>query len=81
MESEVPRGVPGKFPFVRHRHDAVVVKVTPLRVAAELPVVRWGRLGRIANEPLLDDVMIELFAPHHAGERLPLDRAVLFVQR
>jgi len=34
-------------------------------------------LARIAVQPLLDDVMIELFAPQHPGHGLSLDRAML----
>src|ERR1700736_6462054 len=63
MKGQVPRCVPGKLPLVRHRHDALVVKMTPAGVAAVVAFVRWRRLVRIAIEPLLDDVMIKLFAP------------------
>ena len=63
MKGQVPRCVPGKFPFVRHRHDALVVEMTPAGVAAVLAFVRRSRLVRIAVEPSLDDVMIKLFVP------------------
>ena len=63
VESQVPRCVPGKFPFVRHGHDALVVKMTPAGVAALLAFVWRRRLVRIAVEPSLDDVMIKLFGP------------------
>ena len=78
MEGQVPRCVPGIFPFVRHRHDAFVVKMPPLAVTALLTFGRRRWLRRIAIQPLLDDVMIKLFAPQHPGERLPLNGAVFF---
>ena len=34
VEGEVPGGVPGILPFVRHRDDVVVVEVAPVAVAA-----------------------------------------------
>src|SRR2546429_607681 len=48
-------------------------------LAGLFPLDRRGRLGRIAIEPLRDDVLIKLFVPKQSTERLPLDRAVLFV--
>ena len=36
MEGEVPRGVPGILPFVRHGDDVGVVHVVPLRIARRL---------------------------------------------
>src|SRR6266478_5414707 len=78
VESKVPGCVPRKFPFVRHRHDALVVKMTPAGIAAVLALVRRRRLVRIAVEPSIDDVMIELFGPKQARECLPLNGALLF---
>src|SRR5450432_1461417 len=40
MKSQVPRRIPGIFPAIRHRHDALVEKVRPLGVAASLTFVR-----------------------------------------
>ena len=34
VKSEVPRGIPGVFPFVWHRHDALVMQMPPFGVAA-----------------------------------------------
>src|SRR5262249_863616 len=62
MKREVPRCVPGEFPFVRHRHDTLVIKMTPAGIAAAQSFVR-RRLARITVEPLVDDVVIELFVP------------------
>src|SRR5207302_631462 len=59
MERKLPRRVPRILPFIRHRHDALVVKMAPFGVA---PAFAFGwrlRLARIAFEPILDDVVIE----------------------
>ena len=81
MESQVPRGVPGEFPFVRHRHDSVVVEMTPLGVTTIQTFVRRRRLARIAVQPLLDDVMIKLFVPKQPAERLSLNGTMFLSQR
>ena len=43
VERQVPGGVPGEFPFVRHRDDVGVVEMCPAAVPAVLPLAR--RLG------------------------------------
>ena len=73
MEGEVPRGVPGIFPFVGHRDDVVVVEMAPDRVAAGF--ARSRRRHRIAVEPACDVVV--LLAPYHPSERLPHYRCLL----
>src|SRR6266487_5195796 len=80
MKGKVPRRVPRKFPFVRHRHDAFVVKMTPLGIASVLTFLwrRWK--SGITLEPLLHDVMIKLFVPKHPCQRLALDCAMFFAQ-
>src|ERR1700741_1020425 len=80
MKGKVPRCVPRKFPFVRHRHHSFVVKMTPLGVAPAFAFLWRWREDRIALKPLLDDVMVKLLAPKHSCERLALDRAMLFAQ-
>src|SRR5262245_23047934 len=73
MKREVPRRIPGEFPFVRHRHDPFIMKMTPLRVAPQFSF-GWGRrLTSIALEPTLNNIMIELFRPQHSGQGLSLD--------
>ncbi len=72
VEGEVPRGVPGVLPLVGHRHHPLVVEVAPLVVPPAL-ARRGGRgLARVAVEPVVDDVVVELLRPQHPGERLPL---------
>src|SRR5262249_19218664 len=78
MKRQVPRCVPGEFPFVWHRHDPLVVNIAPTGVATFKPVGRRWRLAGIAVQPLVDDVMIKLFVPKKSGERLALNRAMLF---
>ncbi len=72
MEGEIPGGVPGILPAVRHRDDISIVQVLPLRVASAPPARRRRRLPRVAGEPLRDVVIEELLAPYHPREGLPL---------
>src|SRR5438105_3524574 len=80
MKGKVPRCIPWKFPLIWHRHDALVVKMTPLRVALVFTLLRRRRKSGIAFEPLIYDVVIKLFAPKHSRKRLTLDRAVFRAQ-
>ena len=80
MKGKVPRCIPWKFPLIWHRHDALVVKMTPLRVASVLTFLRRRRESGIAFEPLIHDVVIKLFGPKHSRKRLAFDRAVLRAQ-
>ena len=76
VEREVPGGVPGILPLVRHRDDVGVVEVPPVAVAAVLALRSGG--GGWAGSPssqLRHVVVEELLAPDHAGERLALDAA------
>ena len=52
----------------------------PLRVAPVPPRRRRLRPGRVAVEPELDAVMIELLGPEQAGIRLALNAPLIFVQ-
>ena len=70
VERHVPRREPGVLPRVGHRHDVERLEVPPARVAAVEARVRRGRLGRVAVEPALDVVVVELLAPQHPRERL-----------
>ena len=80
MEREVPRRIPGKFPFVWHRHHPLVVKVAPLRVAPRLSLHWRRRLARVTFEPILHNIIIKLFRPKHARQRLAVDQPVFFAQ-
>ena len=74
MEREVPGGVPGVFPLVRHGDDVFVVKVRPIFVAAVPALVGRFGPGRIAFEPGTNIVVIKLLGPEHTGEGLAHDR-------
>ena len=71
VERQIPCGVPGIFPLVRHRNDVGVIQVRLLMVP---PIYSLGRRRRgpwIPLEPIADYIVIKLFRPQHAGERLP----------
>ena len=70
VERHVPRGEPRVLPLVGHRHDVEGVEAPPAGVAALEPRGRRARLGRVAVEPALDVVVVELLAPQHSGEGL-----------
>src|ERR1700744_3435794 len=46
--------------------------VRPFVISSELPAGIGCRLGRIALEPAVDVIVITLFAPYQAGQRLAL---------
>src|SRR2546423_13575319 len=48
VEGEVPGSIPRILPFIRHRHDALVVEMAPLGIAAGLSLCRRRGLARIA---------------------------------
>src|SRR5207248_11536673 len=67
VESEVPCREPGIFPFVRHRYDVAVEKMSPFAVAAEVSLWRRCWLRGIASEPVADVVIVELLTPKQCG--------------
>ena len=80
VEGQVPGGEPGVLPLVRHRDDVGVVEVAPVRVAAVPALRRRRRPGRVAVQPALDVVVVELLGPDQPGERLPLDQPLVLGQ-
>src|SRR6266487_127913 len=70
VESEVPCREPGIFPFVRHRDDVAVEKMTPFAVAAEVSFRRRWWLRGIDSEPVANDVIVKLLAPKQSGVSL-----------
>src|SRR5712692_3711611 len=73
MESQIPGGIPRVLPFVGHRNDIRVTEMSPAAVPAAPALSRRFRPGRVAPQPAPDVVVVELLAPEHAGESLPLD--------
>src|SRR6185369_11674623 len=73
MKSKIPRRIPGILPLIRHRDDVGVVEMFPLMIATARAFGR--RFGRrwITVKPVLDHIVIVLFGPEHAGERLAHD--------
>ncbi len=78
VKRQIPGRIPGILPLVRHGDDVSVVEMRPIRVASMEPFS--GRFGpsRVALQPSIDVVMIELLAPEEAGKRLPLDAPRFF---
>ena len=70
MECQVPGGEPRVLPLVGHGEDVGVVEMSPVRVAAVLPLRGWRGLAGIALQPVAHDVVVELLRPEHARERL-----------
>ncbi len=77
VEGGVPGGEPGIFPFVGHREDVAGEEVLPVGVAA-VEALRAAAAGRrVALQPVLDDVVVELLGPEQAGIALAEDQALL----
>ena len=70
VKRQVPCGVPRVLPLVWHGDHIGVVEVPPIPVAPILAFGGWGRAARIALQPILDHIVIELLRPQHAGEAL-----------
>ena len=79
MKRQIPRCIPRVLPFVRHRNDVGIVEVLPVPVAAVFARGRWGRLVRVTVQPHVNVVVIKLFAPQQAGQRLAVDERIAFL--
>ena len=53
-----------------------VTNLDARHIATGFAFLGWSRLAWIALDPILDDVVIELFAPKHPRQRLPMDTFV-----
>src|ERR1700730_13584569 len=80
MKSQVPRSIPWKFPAIGHRHDALVIKMSPIGITTAPARLWWRGTCRIARKPFLHDVVVELLSPKQPGQILPLNRALFFAQ-
>ena len=75
MECQVPRGVPGVLPGIGHRDDVIGVEMQPFVVSPELVRIwRWWS-GRVAIQPHIHVIVVELLAPQKSSKCLPLHRA------
>ena len=77
VEGEVPRRVPRVLPRVGHRDDVAVVEVPPAGVAPGEAGGRRGGTGRVAVQPLLHVVVVELLRPQHPGHGLAQDHGLV----
>ena len=73
MKRQVPGGVPGIFPFVRHGDDIFVVEVWPIVITTIEPFLRWRRIVQVSLKPTLYDIVIVLLRPEQPGEALAHD--------
>ncbi len=81
VKRQVPGREPGILPLVGHRDDVAGEDIGPVAVAPAQPLGRRRRVIRVALQPVLDDVMVELLRPEEAGVGLPRDPARLGVGR
>src|SRR6516225_2369029 len=72
MECEIPRREPRILPLVRHGKDVAAIEMHPIRVAPTEARGGRRRLLRIPVQPDAGFIAVELFAPDHSGEGLPL---------
>src|ERR1700739_1294436 len=80
MEREVPGGIPGVLPFVRHRDDVAVVHMVPIAVS-RCGLAQWvERIGTSFFQPLVYIVEVELLAPKHARKSLARHSRGIFIQ-
>ena len=77
VEAQIPCRVPRVFPLVGHDEDVVAVEMPPGGVPSAPACRGRSRLRGIAVEPALDVVVVELLAPHEAGEAATHDRRLL----
>jgi hypothetical protein len=78
MKGKIPCGIPRIFPFIGHGNNIGIVKMIPLAVATRLRSCGGGgRCGSPRNHTSMI-VIIKLFTPQHAGQRLPLNHFFFF---
>src|SRR5580704_1923680 len=70
VEGEIPGGEPRILPFVRHRNYVAAEYLQPIMVASVPSAIGRLRLVCIPSQPVLHDVVVELFGPEQAGRRL-----------
>ena len=76
MKRQVPRGIPGKFPAIRHRHHALIIEMTPVGITTAPARGGRRRAGRITRKPFFYDVIVELLGPEQPRQSLALNSLV-----
>src|SRR5882672_9599209 len=77
VEGEVPRGVPGILPLVRHRNDASAHHVEPFVVSGSAGV-RPEWIYAVLLQPFVYVITKILLAPQHSRQRLSHDQSLIF---
>src|SRR5215469_2510437 len=77
MKSVVPRSKPREFPLIRNRKHVATVQVLPSTVATLVAFHRRRGLLGIADQPVSNDVFVELLGPKQAGIGLASDARTL----
>src|SRR5262249_48690451 len=76
MKCEIPCGVPGILPLVRHRDDVAVDHVDPFAVAYSAR--SWfHRIGSVILQPLVKIEIEVLLSPKHPRKGLPEDACIV----
>src|SRR4030095_15589036 len=60
METEIPGSKPSELPLVGHRDHVLRKEMRPLVIASFQALGWWGRLGRVALQPVGDDIVVVL---------------------
>ena len=81
MKSQVPRCIPGIFPFVGHRNDVSVQHVEPLGIANVLLIRSGQRMTFMFLGPTVEVEIVVLLAPQHPGQSLAVHAAFILTQR
>ena len=79
MKSQVPVGVPGILPLVRHRDNLVIEHMSPVSVADRDVAFGYWK-GMVFRQPARDIEMIVLLAPQHASECLAEDALPVLIE-
>ena len=81
VEGQVPGRIPRVLPLVRHGDHVGVQHVKPFRVAHAAATGLHERMTPVLLKPSIQIEVVVLLAPEHAGQRLAVHPALIFVQR
>src|SRR5208337_388256 len=77
-ERQVPGCEPGILPAVGHGQDAHGIQVPPMGVTNSLSGLLDALVPNLLGKPLLNVKQVDLLAPQHSRQSLPLDFFLLF---